>query len=172
MRAPFAVRLGIAFYAVAEVGLLVLAVQWLGGWPTFLLVLATSLLGGWIILTTGVNAFGSLEDAVRAGRAPDARLADAGLVMTGGLLLVLPGFITDVAGALTVLPATRPLVRRVLRRVGLAARRPPPVGSGPVIRGEVVDPTDDGRRRGMADGPAPPDSDRPRPPIPPPGPDM
>jgi len=144
MRAPFAVRLAIALYAVAEVGLLVLAVRWLGGWPTFLLVLATSLLGGWIILTTGVSAFGSLEEAVRAGQTPDPRLADAGLVMTGGLLLVLPGFITDIAGALTVLPVTRPLVRRVLRRVGLAARRPS-VGRGPVIRGEVVDPTADVR---------------------------
>jgi UPF0716 protein FxsA len=159
--------LAIALYAVAEVVLLVLAVRWLGGWPTFLLVLATTLLGGWIILTTGVRAFGSLEEAVRAGRAPDARLADAGLVMTGGLLLVLPGFITDIAGALTVLPTTRPLVRRVLRRVGPAARRPP-VGRGPVIRGEVVDPTDDGRPGGMADGPTPPDGDRPRPSIPPP----
>jgi UPF0716 protein FxsA len=171
MRAPFAVRLAIALYAVVEVLLLVLVVRWLGGWPTFLLVLATSLLGGWIILTTGVSTFGSLEVAVRAGRAPDVRLADAGLVMTGGLLLVLPGFVTDIAGALTVLPATRPLVRRVLRRVGLPARQPP-VRPGPVIRGEVVDSRDDGRPGGTTDGPASPDVDRPRPPIPPPGRDM
>jgi UPF0716 protein FxsA len=157
MRAPFAVRLALAAYAVAEVALLVLAVRWIGGWPTFLLVVATSLLGGWIILTAGVHAFGSLEEAVRAGRAPDARLADAGLVMTGGLLLVLPGFITDIAGVLTVLPPTRPLVRRMLRGSGLLARRGP-AGHGPVIRGEVVDPADDTRR----------DDGRPRPPIPPP----
>jgi UPF0716 protein FxsA len=78
-------------------------------------------------------------------------------VMTGGLLLVLPGFITDIAGVLTVLPPTRPLVRRVLRRSGLLARRGP-AGHGPVIRGEVVDPAHDTRR----------DDGRPRPPIPPP----
>ncbi|MGH8825682.1 MAG: FxsA family protein [Jiangellaceae bacterium] len=168
MRAPFAVRLAVAIYAVAEVALLVLVARWLGGWPTFLLVLATSLLGGWIILTAGVRAFGSLDEAVRAGRAPDARLADAGLVMTGGLLLVLPGFLTDIAGALMVLPVTRPLARRALRSTGLGARRPH-VGHGPVIRGEVVDPADDARHGGAADGPGPPDGGRPRPPIPPPG---
>jgi UPF0716 protein FxsA len=168
MRAPFAVRLAIAAYAVAEVALLVLAVWWLGGWPTFFLVLATSLLGGWIILTAGVSAYGSLEEAVRAGRAPDARLADAGMVMTGGLLLVLPGFLTDLAGVLTVVPATRPLVRRVFRRAGLV-NRTPPVGRGPVIRGEVIDPADDGRPGGAADGPPSPDGGRPRPPLPPAG---
>ncbi|HJU97730.1 MAG TPA: FxsA family protein [Jiangellaceae bacterium] len=169
MRAPFGVRLAIAVYVVAEVALLLLAVRWLGGWPTFLLVLGTSLLGGWIILTAGVSAYGSLEEAVRAGRAPDARLADAGMVMTGGLLLILPGFLSDIAGVLTVVPATRPLVRRVVRRAGPVAARTPPVGRGPVIRGEVIDPTDDGRRPGgMADGPTSPDGGRPRPPIPPP----
>ena len=171
MRAPFAARLAIALYAVAEAGLFVLAVRWLGGWPTFLLVLATSALGGWIIRTEGVRAFGSLDEAIRAGRAPDPRLADAGLVMTGGLLLVLPGFLTDIAGALMVLPPTRPLVRRALNRAGLMVRRPPvgPAGRGPVIRGEVVDPADDGRPGGAGDGPARPDGGPPRPPIPPPG---
>lgn len=168
MRAPFGVRLAIAVYAVAEVALLVLAVRWLGAWPTFLLVLGTSLLGGWIILTAGVSAYGSLEEAVRVGRAPDARLADAGMVMSGGLLLVLPGFLSDIAGVLTVVPATRPLVRRAVRRAGLVARTPP-VGRGPVIRGEVIDSTGDNRRPGgMADGPTSPDGGRPRPPIPPP----
>jgi UPF0716 protein FxsA len=168
MRAPFAVRLAIAVYAVAEVTLLVLAVRWLGGWPTFLLVLATSLLGGWIILTAGVSAYGSLEEAVRAGPAPHARLADAGMVMTGGLLLVLPGFLTDIAGVLTVVPATRPLVRSAFRRAGLVTRTPP-IGGGPVIRGEVIDPSDDGRPGGTAGGPPSPDGGRPRPPIPPAG---
>jgi UPF0716 protein FxsA len=52
---------------------------------------------------------------------PDRELADAALVLVGGVLLLTPGFITDVAGFLFVLPFTRPLVRRGLR--GYLGRR-------------------------------------------------
>jgi UPF0716 protein FxsA len=150
-------RLAIASYAVAEVALFVLVVRWLGGWVTFLLVLATSLLGGWLIRNEGLRAFSALNAAVRAGRGPDHDVADTGMVLTGGLLLLLPGFVTDVAGLLIVAPATRPLARRLLGRVRLATPRwsrrlrrstgvPPSGGSataGPVVRGEIVDPDDE-----------------------------
>ena len=45
---------------------------------------------------------------------PTGELADAALVLVGGVLLMLPGFVTDLFGLLFLLPFTRPLARRLL----------------------------------------------------------
>ena len=78
------------------------------------------------------------------------------MVATGGMLLVLPGLLTDLFGLLMVIPATRPLARRFLTGLGTAfigqaptatVIRPetPPVrpAPGPVIQGEVLDSRDE-----------------------------
>ncbi|MGR7001994.1 FxsA family protein [Yinghuangia aomiensis] len=105
-------------------------------------------------------------DASRTGRAA----ADAGLVVLGGILLIIPGFISDVAGLLCLLPFTRPLVRKLIggavgsqvaRRTRFGAamgqarqaqeqmrmHRPDgKVVSGEVVHGDVVDPDGTPRR--------------------------
>ena len=89
---------------------------------------------------------------------PARELADAGLILIGGTLMLTPGFVSDIVGVLLILPLTRPIARGVLTKVvagrllgplggGLAgpgggpgnARRPGPGPEGPVVQGEVVD---------------------------------
>lgn len=113
----------IAFLAlfVLEVYLIVQVGGAVGFWPTFGLLLAGALLGSWIIRREGRRAWRALHGTVMGGALPDRELADSALVMAGGLLLVAPGFVTDVAGLLFVLPVTRPLVRRLL--AGVVARQ-------------------------------------------------
>ncbi len=70
-------------------------------------------------------------------------MADAVMLLIGGMLMIPPGFILDLLGLLFVLPFTRPLVRRLsglLLRVRLVNRFASAwPGSGrQVIRGEVV----------------------------------
>src|SRR5699024_3156465 len=48
------------------------------------------------------------------GRMPAAELTDAALVLTGGVMLMLPGFLTDLFGLMFLLPFTRPLARKLL----------------------------------------------------------
>jgi len=102
--------------AVAEVALLA------GGWaergalPTRGLLAATAVRGGWLTRREGAKAWAAL----RAGSTPEevtARLSDAALVVAGGVLLALPGFLTDLAGLACLVPATRPLARRGLAAV-------------------------------------------------------
>jgi UPF0716 protein FxsA len=63
---------------------------------------------------------------------------DGMLLAAAGVLIVLPGFVSDVLGLLLLLPPTRGLVRRRLLR---AAERGTPAqfAPGAVIEGEVVD---------------------------------
>ncbi len=93
----------------------------IGGWPTFFLLLAESALGAWLVRREGARSWWSLSEALRTGRMPSRELADAALVLVGGVLLLTPGFLTDIVGFFLVIPFTRPLARGLLETV--VARR-------------------------------------------------
>jgi UPF0716 protein FxsA len=129
----------IEIYVLVQVG------QVIGAWWTILLLVLDSLLGTWLIRREGGRAWAALNDALRNGRMPARELADGALILTGGTLMLAPGFVTDALGVLLILPPTRPLFRHLLttlaaRRMTPDVTRPGPgPGSGPVVRGEVVD---------------------------------
>ncbi|MEV4257993.1 FxsA family protein, partial [Spirillospora sp. NPDC049652] len=115
---PLVLVLSFLLLPVLEIVLIVQVGQAIGGWPTAGLLAAGLLLGGWIVRREGRRA---LNAALSRGELPERELADAALIMAGGVLLMIPGFLTDVLGLLLVLPVTRPLLRRLLG--GVASRR-------------------------------------------------
>jgi UPF0716 protein FxsA len=157
MTASIPVRLAFVLYIVVEVALFVLVGQWLGGGALFLWVLATAAVGAVLIRREGMRAVETMRVAMRERRAPDRTVPDRGIVAAGGLLLLLPGILTDLVGLIMVIPASRPFARRLLtmlgtglvsRAGGVTSVRPPPMPapkptSGPIIRGEVLDSRDD-----------------------------
>jgi UPF0716 protein FxsA len=132
---------------LVEIYVLIQVGQVIGPWWTILLLVADSIFGTWLIRREGGRAWTALRTALESGRMPARELADGGLVLIGGTLMLSPGFVTDVFGILLILPFTRPLFRGALTRLVTArllsaprnARRPGPGPDGPVIRGEVVD---------------------------------
>ena len=104
-----------------EVVVIIAVGRAIGGWPTFLLLLAESAFGAWIVRHEGARTWASLQEALTTGQMPSRQLSDAALVMVGGVLLLAPGFITDIVGFFLVLPFTRPVARRILEAV--VARR-------------------------------------------------
>ncbi|GAA5162971.1 FxsA family protein [Ornithinimicrobium tianjinense] len=139
---------GLLLLPVVEIVLLVMVGQAIGlGW-TLLLLLVMAVLGAWLARRETGRTFRALQASMRSGRMPTDEATDAIIVMVGGVLLLLPGFLTDVVGVLLVLPFTRPVARRLLQTVVAArvlaavgapttgARRP--TGRGDVIEGEVI----------------------------------
>ncbi|MDQ7991631.1 MAG: FxsA family protein [Propionicimonas sp.] len=129
----------IAFVAIPiiEIWLLVTVGGWIGLWPTLGLLVISGLVGAWLTRREGTRAWQALVDAFGGGRLPTGRLADAALVLIGGLMLMLPGFFSDILGLIMLLPFTRPLVRRLLAFV--LARNQARTPSGRiVIKGETV----------------------------------
>ena len=102
---------------ILEIVVIVAVGEAIGGWPTFLLIVATSLLGAWLIRREGAKAWRALDQAVRSGRMPAREIADGIVVVVGGGLLVVPGFVTDVVGLVLVLPFVRPVARNLLAAV-------------------------------------------------------
>lgn len=105
---------GIIALPIAEVALLITVGRQIGLWPTLGILILEGVLGGWLAKREGGRAWSALSAALESGRMPSGELADAALVLVGGTLLMLPGFITDVFGLVFLLPFTRPLARRAL----------------------------------------------------------
>ena len=134
---------------LVEIYVLIQVGQVIGAWPTILLLVVDSMLGAWIVRREGGRAWRALNQALASGRMPATELADGALILVGGALMLTPGFVTDLLGALVVLPFTRPVARRMLAQVVARrlvvigpdnTRRPGPgPGEGPVVRGDVVD---------------------------------
>ena len=122
-------------YVIIQVG------QLIGVVPTLILLLADALLGSMLLKHQGRGAWRRFNEALAARRFPGREVADGVLIVIGGTLLLTPGFITDIFGIFLLLPPTRAIARRVLKRftigrfavvgVGSSGGFGPPPGAGP-----------------------------------------
>jgi UPF0716 protein FxsA len=85
------------------------------GWTVALLVI-DSLVGAWLLKRESVRAWHDFRAALSAGRWPGDEVTQGGLVIVGGALLLTPGFVTDVVGLLALLPPSRAVASRLIRR--------------------------------------------------------
>ena len=111
------VMLALLITPLAEVFVIIQVGRVIGGWPTIGLLLVESAIGAWIVRREGSRAWTSLRNALTGGKMPAAALVDAALVLVGGVLLLTPGFLTDIVGFFFVMPWTRPITRRWLQVV-------------------------------------------------------
>ncbi|MFJ9616321.1 FxsA family membrane protein [Streptomyces noursei] len=151
--------LGIAAWMVLEIWLLTVVGGATNGLTVFLLLLAGVLVGGAVVKRAGRRAWRNLTGALQTGDAPEApRETGSGgtgntLPMLGGLLLIVPGLLSDVLGLLCLFPPTGRLILRgadkLLTRSGSfipgsfgdvyqQARMHRP--DGKVVQGEVIHP--------------------------------
>lgn len=132
-------------FVFAEIAALIWVSNQLGWW-TLAILLATTLLGAFLLQREWRRAWTNLSESLRTGVLPPGRAADAVLVLVGGVLLILPGFISDVVGLLLLLPFTRPLLRAALGRWAGRTMAPTTTSTPPgsqVIKGEVVEESDE-----------------------------
>lgn len=94
-------ELFVAIKVADAIGVLLTVVLLIAGWPV----------GVWLLRAEGRSALRRLSAAVAAGRPPGREVLDGALVVVGGLLLIVPGFITDVLGLGLLLPPGRAVAR-------------------------------------------------------------
>jgi len=105
----------VELYVIIQIGSLI------GVWPTIALLLADAVLGSLLLRHQGRGAWRRFNAALAERRFPGREVADGLLIAVGGTLLLTPGFVTDILGAIFLIPPTRALVRRLLR--GYMGRR-------------------------------------------------
>ncbi len=103
-------------WLLAEVFVAIKVAQAIGVLAMILLLLVSWPLGGWALRSQGRAAWGRLRAAVAAGHTPGREVLDGVLILIGGLLLIVPGFISDLVAVCALLPPTRALLRGRLAR--------------------------------------------------------
>ena len=114
------IKAGILAWVVLEVLALAVAVHFLGWLPTLAAGMLTSTLGLMILRKVGREALAAVKQAMEGQVGGIAAVPSAGLTrVLSGLLLLLPGFVSDVAGLVLALPFVS---RRILRPLGETIR--------------------------------------------------
>jgi UPF0716 protein FxsA len=103
-------------WPVAELFVAIEVAQAIGVLETIILLILGWPFGLWALRTQGGAAWRRLSLALEERRTPTREVLDGTLVLFGGILLMIPGFITDIIGIALLLPPTRALVRPLLVR--------------------------------------------------------
>jgi UPF0716 protein FxsA len=175
-RARSLVPLSIAAWLVLEVWLLTVVASAAGGLTVLVLLVGGGVLGAAVIKRAGRRAFRKLTETIQrqqSGQSPPPETGSTGngFLMLGGLLLMLPGLISDVAGLALLVPPVRSKLGRYAEKSLERRMRAASSGSlgeafqqarmhrpdGKVVQGEVI--REDGTpapRRYEDEGPKPP----------------
>lgn len=160
MRLPFLLILALPLIEIAG---FVLVGRQIGVLPTLALVIGTGIAGSILLRVQGFGMMARIRKEMDAGRDPSRELAHGAMIVLAGILLLIPGFFSDVLGILLFIPPVRDLAWRFLKSrvqvstqfAGAGFRRP---GGA---RGRTIDlDADDysvapGERQDRADEPRP-----------------
>jgi UPF0716 protein FxsA len=105
-----------AVIPVAEIYVLVSVGGAIGVLPTVALVLLTALAGAHLARMQGLAVMMRIRENLAQGFMPAEELLDGLLIFLAGMTLLTPGFLTDIMGLLILLPATRNIFKRWLRK--------------------------------------------------------
>jgi len=104
--------------AVAEITVFIQVGSWIGVGMTLLLVFASAMFGIWLVRAQGFAAATRVQAMIEQGESPALGMLEGLALLAAGVLLVIPGFVTDVAAfALLIPPLRRGIIRFYLRRV-------------------------------------------------------
>ena len=105
-----------AVVPVAELYVLIKVGSAVGAMNTVGVVVLTAALGAYLARREGMRTLVRIRQNLAEGTMPGNELIDALLIFVAGLVLITPGFITDTAGFLLLLPHTRAPARKWLKR--------------------------------------------------------
>ena len=99
---------------IIEIGLFIQVGDVLGLWPTIGLVLITAFVGASLVRSQGIQTLLSVQNRLRHGEMPAQQILEGVMLAVAGVLLLTPGFMTDVLGMAVLLPAPRAMLARYL----------------------------------------------------------
>ena len=100
---------------VAEIYLLIEVGTIIGALNTVILVILTGFAGAYLARLQGMQTMIRVRSSLQQGIMPTEELLDAVIIFVAGIVLLTPGFLTDAAGLLLLIPETRGYFKRYLR---------------------------------------------------------
>ena len=111
-------KLFLAFTLVPfiEIYLLIKIGAQVGAFNTILIVILTGLLGASLARLEGIKTMTKVRESMNRGELPAEEMLDAMLIFVAGVVLLTPGFITDLTGLALLVPQARFWFKRWLRK--------------------------------------------------------
>ncbi|MFC2061833.1 FxsA family protein [Elusimicrobiota bacterium] len=83
---------------------------------TIAIVILTGIAGALLARSQGFSIMKRIKDDLNMGIMPAEKLLEGIIILCGGLLLLTPGLITDLAGFSLLIPNTRQLIKRYIKK--------------------------------------------------------
>jgi UPF0716 protein FxsA len=112
----FPISLLILAWPLVEIAAFVAVGSKIGVLSTIGLVALSGVVGAVLLRVQGFGVLSRIREQVEAGRDPSRELAHGVMILVAGILLLIPGFVTDIVGILLFIPPVRDLGWRLLRR--------------------------------------------------------
>lgn len=145
---PQPVKMLLWVLPVVEIGLFILVAKVLGVFLTLVLLLATSFFGGWLLRQQAAILQMGQQRSGQGGVFNPLELASAPIKMMAAVLLLLPGFFTDILGLLLLIPAVSKKIMMLFLKSRLKGYVPPqndniyrPASSQEAQEGNVIEGT-------------------------------
>jgi len=103
----------VELYVLIEVGSVI------GALPTILLTIVTAIVGAGLMRHQGVSTMQKAQLNMAQGQVPAVEMMEGVFIFLGGLMLLIPGLITDAMGFLLLIPP----IRQVLAKKLIAQRQ-------------------------------------------------
>jgi UPF0716 protein FxsA len=113
----FKLLLAFIFLPIAEIYLLIKLGTAIGALNTIVVVILTAVAGAYLAQQEGIKTTWQIRSSLEHGRMPTEELTNALLIFIAGLVLLTPGFLTDLVGLLLLVPQSRGFIKKKLKKM-------------------------------------------------------
>lgn len=100
-------------FLLIEIALFIIVGKLIGVLPTLLLIVLTTILGIILLRKQNLTIMRQMHTTMRTGKAFHLNFAANSFVTLAGILLIIPGFLTDALGILLLIPALRSSIAKL-----------------------------------------------------------
>ena len=95
-----------------EIWVLIQVGQRIGAFDTIALIVLSGIIGAFLARSQGFYIISKIQHELSQGQMPTESLTDGLIILTGAILLITPGFVTDIFGFVLLVPQTRVFVKK------------------------------------------------------------
>jgi len=99
---------------VTELYILIEVGKRIGSVATISIIIFTGILGAYLVKNQGFMILKKIQNDLNDGIMPGDSLIQGAIILAGGILLLTPGFVTDIAGFIFLIPVSRNVVKKYL----------------------------------------------------------
>ncbi|MEA2086945.1 MAG: FxsA family protein [Candidatus Caldatribacteriota bacterium] len=99
---------------VTELYILIEVGKKIGSLTTIGIIILTGIIGAYLVKSQGFMILRKIQNDLNEGIMPGDSLIQGAIILAGGILLLTPGFVTDIVGFIFLVPVSRNIVKKYL----------------------------------------------------------